>query len=155
MSSSSNARGTAQTERRATYDISTSAKPQVASGFGGAKTNRTTERGQQSLQAALGGVTHKRIQSGLQRSGRHVEEHMVEKVHVTTRETLTTRTRSPERRHAPSNVPLSERPKPSEGTRSINVDHGLKSSKVDPPIGILLTCSLIKPAKLDASDICF
>ena len=91
----------------------------------------------QSPQPLGGPPSHKRIPSGSQRSGRNVEERRTERVQVTTRETLTSRTRSPDRRPGPSMV-AAERSKPVGSVRVNNKDMGSKISRGEPAQGMLL-----------------
>lgn len=107
MSSSSTARVSNQTDRRSTAEAS-----RVSNG---SKSERQDGRRPRSPQpASTNNAQHKRVPSGSQRTNRGVEERRTERVHVTTRETITTRARSPERRAPPPAVP-SERSKPVDG----------------------------------------
>lgn len=137
MSSSSNSRATTHTERRNINDSSGVGKPRVASGLGGTKAERTDGKRSHSPQASAGGTAHKRMPSGSQRASRNVEERRTERVHITTRETLTSRVRSPERRPAPT-APASERPKPGDGVKANILDLGSKSSKAEQIQGMWL-----------------
>jgi gamma-tubulin complex component 2 len=130
MSSSSTARAATQAERRSVHDNLGPGKPRLASGSGGSKSERPDGKGSHSPQPSAGGVGHKRMPSSSQRASRNVEERRTERVHVTTRETFTSRARSPERRPAPS-VLASERSKPGEGLKSNLSDLGLKSSRTE------------------------
>ncbi|KAH8889710.1 hypothetical protein GQ53DRAFT_842607 [Thozetella sp. PMI_491] len=66
-----------------------------------------------SPQSGTSGTSHKRSASGNFRpASRAVEERRTERVQVTTKETLVTRTRSPERRSAPS-----EKPRAADGAK--------------------------------------
>ena len=78
----------------------------------------------------LVGPPQKRISSASQRGVRSMEEGRIDRVHVTTRETLTSRTRSPERRPGPSTVSM-ERPKPVASLRTDSKDTSSKASKGD------------------------
>lgn len=81
------------------------------------------------LSQPLGGPPpHKRMPSGPQRSGRNVEERRTDRVQFTTRETLTSRTRSPDRRSGPS-VVATERSKPVGSVKTNNKDTGTKISR--------------------------
>jgi len=100
MSSSSNARGSLRAERRTTTDNG-SAQPRDPSGQQGGRSERPDPRRAQSPQPSTSGQSHKRTTSGLQRTNRGVDERRTERVQVTTRETLTSRLRSPERRPGP------------------------------------------------------
>jgi gamma-tubulin complex component 2 len=130
MSSLSNVRATTQTERRSVHDNSGPGKPRLASGSRGSMAERPDGKRPHSPQPLAGGAAHKRMPSGSQRTSRNVEERRTEKVHVTTRETLTSRVRSPERRLAPS-VLASERSKPGDGIKPSMSDLGLKSSRTE------------------------
>ena len=135
MSSSSNARVTAQTERRSINDNSTISKPRVMSGLSGSKTERSDGRTPQSPQPPGGGPTHKRMPSGSQRISRNVEERRTEKVQVITRETLTSRIRSPDQRPSTS-VVAAERPRPVESTRTNSKDITSKPTRTELPQGM-------------------
>jgi len=130
MSSSSNVRATTQTERRSVHDNSGPGKARIASGSGGSKSERPDGKRSHSPQPSAGGATHKRMPSGSQRASRNIEERRTERVHVTTRETLTSRVKSPERRPAPS-VLASERSKPGGGVKLNMSDLGLKASRTE------------------------
>ncbi len=130
MSSSSNARAAAQTERRSVHDNPGPGKPRLASGSGGSKSERPDGRLSHSPQPSTGGTGHKRIVSGSQRPSRVVEERRTERAHITSRETLTSRVKSPERRPAPP-VLSSERSNPGEGIKSIVSELTLKSNRTD------------------------
>ena len=136
MSSSSTARVSSHAERRTTNDNG-NGKPRAPSAQqGGNRSERQDPRRTQSPQPATSGTSHKRTASGSQRTNRGVEERRTERVQVTTRETLTSRTRSPERRPAPS-LQQSERSKQSEPSRAYSGDLRPKSStKVEPPQGM-------------------
>lgn len=127
MSSSSTARVSSRAERRTTNDNG-SAQPRAPSGQTGRE--RVDPRRTQSPQPLVSGPTHKRTASGSQRTNRAVEERRTERVQVTTRETLTTRTRSPERRSTPSAQPQ-ERHRPAEPSRAYSGDPRPKPSKPD------------------------
>lgn len=133
MSSSSNARVTTQTERRSVNDSSTTSKPRIASGLSGSKPERGDGRMPHS-QPLGGPPSHKRMPSGSQRSGRNVEERSTERVQVTTRETLISRTRSPDRRPGPP-VVAAERSKPVGSIKINNKDMGSKISRGEPAQG--------------------
>lgn len=109
MSSSTNIRSTTQqSERKSATEAS--GKPRGAgSSLGGSKSERPDGQHPISPQPSTGTTAHRRMPSGLQKSGRAVEERRTERVQVTTRETLTSRTRSPDRRPVPSLVPEKSR----------------------------------------------
>jgi gamma-tubulin complex component 2 len=138
MSSSSSARVTLQTERRSINDNSNSSKPRMASGSSGIKTERSDGRIPQPPQPSAGGPSHKRMPSGSQRTSRNVEERRTEKVQVTTRETLISRTRSPDRRPGSSAV-APERARAVEVIRNSTKDTGSKTTRGEPPSGMLLS----------------
>jgi len=144
MSSSSNVRATTQTERRSVHDNSGPGKPRIASGSGGSKSERPDGKRSRSPQSSAGGAAHKRMPSGSQRASRNVEERRTERVHVTTRETLTSRVRSPERRPPPSAL-ASERSKPGDSIKSNVSDLGLKSSRTEQIQGECLNGCLPTP----------
>lgn len=73
-------------------------------------------------------TSHKRSASGNPRpSSRAVEERRTERVQVTTKETLVSRTRSPERRGAPS-----EKPRNSEGAKQRAPEARPKETRPEP-----------------------
>ncbi len=117
MSSSSNARVVPPpSERRAGLgEKVTGGKSRSVSGHGESKPERPDGRQLaspplQSNGSRQGGVP------GLQRSSRNLEERRTERLHVTTKETLISRTRSPERRSAPSSHPV-EKAKLQDGSK--------------------------------------
>ncbi|KAH8804984.1 Spc98 family-domain-containing protein [Xylogone sp. PMI_703] len=130
MSSASNSRVSTYTERRTAPDNGT-AKPR-APGQGAQKNDRQEARRTQSPQASSGSSFHKRDASGPHPLNRGVEERRTERVHITTRETLTSRPRSPERR-APSSMPHPERQKPPDVSRGHPNDARPKSVKPEQP----------------------
>lgn len=81
-----------------------------------------------------GSGPHKRTASGNQRTSKNVEERRTERVQVTTRETLTSRTRSPERRTAPQ--AHQEKGKANENVKT-SFDYGPRPSKGEMPQGSL------------------
>jgi gamma-tubulin complex component 2 len=131
MSSSSTARVLSRAERRTANDNS-STQPRAPSGQSGSRGERLDPRRTESPQPSASGVNHKRTASGSQRTNKGVEERRTERVQVTTRETLTTRTRSPDRRSAPSAQPP-ERQRPAESSRAYSGDPRPKSSKAEAP----------------------
>ncbi|PMD20027.1 hypothetical protein NA56DRAFT_574311 [Hyaloscypha hepaticicola] len=131
MSSSSTARVSSRAERRTTNDDG-SAQPRAPSGQTGSKDERLAPRRTQSPQPSVAGTSHKRTASGAQRTNRGLEERRTERVQVTTRETLTTRTRSPDRRSAPSAQPT-ERQRPAEPSSAYIGDPRPKASKSEAP----------------------
>jgi gamma-tubulin complex component 2 len=133
MSSSSTARVSSRAERRTANDNG-STQPRAPSAQTGSRGERLDPRTTQSPQPSASGTNHKRTASGSQRTGRGVEERRTERVQVTTRETLTTRTRSPDRRSVPSAQPQ-ERQRPAEPSRAHSGDPRPKSNKADAPQG--------------------
>ncbi|KAF4625933.1 hypothetical protein G7Y89_g12230 [Cudoniella acicularis] len=132
MSSSSHARVSSRAERRTTNDNG-SAQPRAPSGQQGSVRNeRPDPRRPQSPQPSVSGTTHRRTASGQQRTHRGVEERRTERVQVTTRETVTARTRSPERRPASSMQPERQQ-RPSEVPRTYSGDPRPRSSKAETP----------------------
>jgi gamma-tubulin complex component 2 len=127
MSSSSTARVSSRAERRTTNDNG-SAQPRAPSGQTGSRGERLDSRRTQSPQPATTGTSHKRTASGSQRTNRGLEERRTERVQVLTRETLTTSTRNPDRRSAPSAQPT-ERQRPAEPSRAYIGDPRPKASK--------------------------
>lgn len=137
MSSSSNARVSSRTERRtATDNGTTQPRAPSAQQERGSRNERTDPRRTQSPQpSAASGPSHRRTASGAQRTNRNVEERRTERVQVTTRETLTSRTRSPERRPGPSVQPT-ERSRAPEASRTYSGDSRPRSSKAEAPSGM-------------------
>lgn len=135
MSSASHARVSSRSERRTTNDNGSSRAPSGQQG--GSRAERQDPRRPPSPQASAAGNTHRRTTSSSQRTRGGVEERRTEKVQVTTRETVTSRTRSPERRPGPL-VQLQERQKTSDVGRAHSGDPRPKSSKVEAPQGMLL-----------------
>jgi hypothetical protein len=135
MSSSSNARGSSRAERRTTTDNG-STQPRDSSGQQGGRSERPDPRRAQSPQPSTSGQSHKRTTSGLQRTNRGVDERRTERVQVTTRETLTSRPRSPERRPGPSVQPP-ERPRQAEPNRTHSGDPRPRAPKSEVPQGII------------------
>ncbi|KUJ06281.1 uncharacterized protein LY89DRAFT_633211 [Mollisia scopiformis] len=138
MSSSSNARVSSRTERRtATDNGNTQPRAPSAQQERGTKCERPDPRRTQSPQPSVtsgtSGTTHRRTASGTQRTSRNVEERRTERVQITTRETLTSRTRSPERRPGPSVQP-SEKPRAHEVGRAYSGDSRPRSSKAEAPL---------------------
>lgn len=143
MSSSSNNRPSSLLERRIANE-NASARPRLPSGQqGGTRTERDPRR-QQSPQTSTSGGTHRRTTSASQRSKGGVEERRTERVQVTTRETLASRTRSPERRPAPQ-MPQQERTRPSEVSRTNSGDHRPRLSKAEATQGMLVAHSAACP----------
>ena len=132
MSSSSNAK-TSHTERR-TANENGPGRPRQSSGqLGGSRNDRGEGRRPPSPQFSTAGNTHKKMASGSHRN-KMIEERRSEKIQVTTRETLTSRTRSPERRSGPP--PIQERVRPKEPARTPSGDNQPKSSRTEPAQGI-------------------
>jgi gamma-tubulin complex component 2 len=134
MSSSSNARVSSHAERRTATDNG-SVKPRAPSSQQGGNRNdrfdgRRTQSPQPQQSTASG--THRRTASNSQRMRGGVEERRTERVHVTTKETLTSRTRSPERR--PASMQPQDRPKPSEISK-INSGDSRPNSRTELPQG--------------------
>lgn len=127
MSSSSNARVpiSSRAERR-TANENGSQQPRAPSGLGGSKVERSDPGRTQSPQPSSVGAGHRRAPSGSQRLKREVEERRTERVQVTTRETVTSRTRSPDRRSAVPQQP--ERTRPSEPSRQYAPDNRPRSA---------------------------
>ncbi|TVY65532.1 Spindle pole body component alp4 [Lachnellula suecica] len=128
MSSSSNAKVSSRSERRTVTDTGNT-QPRAPS------QQQERSRRTQSPQPSTSGPSHRRVPSGSQRTNRGVEERRTERVHVTTRETVT-RTRSPERRSAPSAHP-SERQRPAEPSRVNSGDHRPKPKVEVPEVTIV------------------
>ena len=133
MSSASHTRVSSRSERRTTNDNGSSRAPSGQQG--GSRAERQDPRRPPSPQASVAGTTHKRTASSSQRTKGGVEERRTERVQVTTRETVTSRTRSPERRPGPSVQPQ-ERVKLGEAGRAYPGDPRPKSSKVEAHLGM-------------------
>jgi gamma-tubulin complex component 2 len=133
MSSSSSARPASHTERRGANENGT-ARPRAPSGQQGVRGERPEPRRPQSPQHSTSGAAHRRNVSSSQKTKGGIEERRTERVQVTTRETLTSRTRSPERRAGPSMQPQ-ERTRPAEVSRANSGDSRAKSSKIEAPQG--------------------
>jgi len=141
MSSSSNARPTTQTERRSGTDGAT--KPRGNAPLGGIRTERPDGRHQPSPQPSTGGAAHRRAPSGSQRISRGVEERRTERVQVTTRETLTSRTRSPERRPAAPERGPSQRSRPADSGKVPPGETRPRSSKGETQQGMAADINLV------------
>lgn len=140
MSSSSNNRPSSLLERRIANE--NASRPRLPSGQqGGTRTERDSRR-PQSPQASTSGTTHRRTASNSQRTKGGVEERRTERVQVTTRETLTSRTRSPERRPAPP-MQQQERTRPSEASRTNSGDHRPRLSKAEASQGTVFVDSTV------------
>jgi hypothetical protein len=135
-SSNNNNRAPSLVERRIANENAT-ARPRDPSGQQGGTRSEKDPRRPQSPQASASGSTHRRAVSSSQRTRGGIEERRTERVQVTTRETLTSRTRSPERRPAPP-VQHQERTRPSEVGRSNSGDHRPRPSKTDAIQGTLV-----------------
>jgi len=133
MSSSSHARIPSRSDRRTATD-SGSTQPRAPSGQqGGSRSERSDPRRQPSPQPSTSTGGHKRTASGVQRSSKAVEERRTERVQVTTRETISSRTRSPERRPGSTQPPERQRP---EASRTHSGDPRPKPAKMEAPTGI-------------------
>ncbi|TVY36122.1 Spindle pole body component [Lachnellula subtilissima] len=143
MSSSANTRASSRAERKTAADTG-SGQGQIprASAQERSRNERSDSRMTQSPQPSTSGTTHRRAASGTQRTNRGVEERRTERVHVTTRETLSKRTRSPDRRTAPSSHPV-ERPRPAELSRTYSEEPRPKSKVEAPEVPWLPEVSLI------------
>ena len=130
MSSTTNARTTPYAEQRYPTENGNNGHRAPSAQQAGDKPERSDSKRQRSP-----GPSHRRVASGLQRTSRGVEERRTENVKVTTRETLTSRTRSPERRPGTSRQ-ASERSKPPEASRQAAKDAQPRSSKAEPPQGM-------------------
>lgn len=136
MSSSSTNRPSSLVERRIANENAT-ARPRLSSAqSGGTRTERDPRRAQ-SPQTTAAGSAHRRATSSSQRVKSGSEERRMERVQVTTRETVTSRTRSPERRPA-SQMQHHERSRPGEISRTNSADHRPRLSKAEVVQGISL-----------------
>lgn len=136
MSSSSNNRPSSLVERRIANENAASRPRQPSGQPGGTRTERDPRR-PLSPQTSTSGSTHRRAASNSQRTKGGVEERRTERVQVTTRETLTSRTRSPERRQAPP-MQQQERTRPSEISRTNSTGHGPRPSRAESSQGTFL-----------------
>ncbi|KAF7936619.1 uncharacterized protein EAE97_007985 [Botrytis byssoidea] len=118
---SSQARVSSQSERRSN-DNPRSRPP---SALAGTRNERPDARRRPSPPPGATESNHRRAQSSSQRSNRGVEERRTERVHISSRETVTSRTRSPDRR-APT-----ERPRTNDTSRSRGEEIPLKASKAE------------------------
>lgn len=119
MSSSSHARVNSRSERRTTNDNGAS-QPRAPAGSQreSSRQEKPDQRRTQSPPASIVSSSQRRAPSGAQRVSRNLEERRTERVQVHTRETVTSRTRSPERRPPPPSQERPERPRPSDQSRS-------------------------------------
>lgn len=115
MFSSSHSRGPSRTERRTTTDNGPS-QPRDSQG----RSSRNEKPDPRRPQSPQPEASHRRQQSGSQRTNREIEERQKEKVRITTRETVT-RKRSPERRSAPSQ-PTERQQRPPDLARAYSGD---------------------------------
>lgn len=130
MSFSTTARSTA--DRRTTSSDNASGRSKAPTPtYGGSRADS-----RRPLSPSASGP-HKRTVSGSQRTSKNVEEKRTERVQVTTRETLTSRTKSPDRRPAPP--PNPEKGKASENVKS-SAEYRPKSSKGEIPQGSIRPC---------------
>ena len=129
MSSSNHARVSSRADRRTTAENGTQPRAPADHQGRSSRTERQDPRRTQSPPSHHAS-SHKRGPSGSQRTNRAVEERRTERTHITTRETVT-RTRSPERRSAPSQQ--SERHRPPELLRTNSNDPRSRSSQPDTP----------------------
>lgn len=118
---SSQARVSSQSERRSN-DNPRSRPP---SALAGTRNERPDVRRRPSPPPGAAESNHRRAQSSSQRSNRGVDERRTERVHISSRETVTSRTRSPDRR-APT-----ERPRANDTSRSRGEEIPPKASKVE------------------------
>jgi gamma-tubulin complex component 2 len=135
--SSANTRVASQSDRRtAASDLANGAKSRLPAGLGGSRSDKPDGRQSQSQSPQTSGTSsqHKRMASGSQRTSRNVEERRTERVQVTTRETITSRTKSPERR-PPSSMTTIERPRQPEINKHNTAEPRPKSTKSEPPQG--------------------
>lgn len=134
MSSPPNARISSNTERRTATD-NASLRPRAPSVLSGSKNGRSDGRRMQSPpghQSTSSGSTHRKTTSNSQRMKPGVEERRTERVQVTTRETLTSRAKSPDRRRPPS-MQQQERPRPSGSHRATSGDTRPRVARSEPP----------------------
>lgn len=96
---SSHARVSSQSERRAVNDTgSGSSRSRPPSALAGTRPERSDLRRRPSPPGGTTESNHRRAQSSSQRNNRGVDERRTERVNITTRETVSARTRSPDRR---------------------------------------------------------
>lgn len=133
MSSSSHARVSSRSERRTANDNgSTQPRAPPSNLHGGNRPERADPRRTQSPPASVSAAGHRRAPSGSQRTSKNVDERRTERVQITTKETITSRARSPERRSGPQ--PPERTKPPPEQTRPQAGDNRPKS-KADIPQG--------------------
>jgi len=136
MSSSSHARVTSRSERRTTTNdngVSQPRAPAASQRETSSRQERIDPRRTQSPPDSKAS-THRRATSGAQRTSKNLEERRTERVQVHTRETITSRTRSPERR--PTQQPQQERierPRPTEQQSRSQVGSNRPKSQAEPP----------------------
>ncbi|KAL2061840.1 hypothetical protein VTL71DRAFT_7218 [Oculimacula yallundae] len=130
MSSSSHARIPSRSDRRTATDSGSTQPRAPSTQQGGSRSERSDPRRQQSPQPSASGSSHKRTASGVQRTSKGGEERRTERVQVTTRETISSRTRSPERR--PGSTQPHERQRP-ESSRTHSGDPRPKPAKTEAP----------------------
>jgi gamma-tubulin complex component 2 len=149
MSSSSHARISSRSERRSATDNGSS-QPRASAGLNreGSKSDRTDSRTTQTPQATTPLPSHRRVPSGVQRTSKNVEERKAERVQIQTREVLTSRTRSPERRSAPQ--AQAERQRPVEQNKSYGPNARSKP-QVDPPAGMIFTDMMESTTNLNSA----
>ncbi|TAQ83235.1 hypothetical protein B7494_g8439 [Chlorociboria aeruginascens] len=126
--SSSHARASSQIERWMTGGNGTS-KPRAPSVQQGRGSERQDPRRQESPQPSTSGAPHRRAASNSLGTNRGVDERRTERIQVTTKESLTSRTRSPERRSGPPQT--TERAKTVETTKSYSIDPRPKSKQLE------------------------
>ena len=130
MPSSSNVKPSSHAERQTTSDDSSAPSTQRDGRRGD-----HSSRQQHSRKPSASAINDRRTASSSQRTNRGVgvDERRTERVQITTRETVTSRTRSPERRSEPLPVQQPERPKASEATRAYPGVPRPQATKADVP----------------------
>lgn len=133
MSSHARVSSQSERERRPINDNgSGSSRSRPPSALAGTRSERPDIRRRPSPPPGATDSNHRRAQSSSQRNNRGVEERRTERAHVTTRETVTARTRSPDRR-APA-----ELSRTNDTSRSRGEELPPKASKVETQPGKIL-----------------
>lgn len=129
MSSSSNARVpvSSRPERRSGNE---NHQPRAPTAMSGSRGERQDAREIKSPQPSTSRTSHSRVVSGTQRPKREreVDERRTERVKVTTRETVATRTRSPDRERRAAAPPAAKRPRSAEPVKSSATDSRPRSA---------------------------
>jgi gamma-tubulin complex component 2 len=134
MSSSSNTRPSSHAERRVANENGPARARAPSAQERGSQSPRADPRRSKYPPTSASGTTHRRAVSSSQGLKGAGEERRTERVQVTTRETLTSRTRSPERRPGPP-MQRQERARQSEVSRATSGDTKAGPSRTEAPQG--------------------